>query len=150
MKKIISFLDKHRFILVLLILFVISTTFIGINSFSFLHHKFNNLICTKELDEIYCYNKDMQIFKNPVQEMNRTLEEKKEKVEKFKKKYKLPDFNFYTAYYYEVASLFNFNETGEDEDLLSFFKYYNNSYNIREFYKKNTFYYGIFYPYKII
>lgn len=150
MKKIISFLDKHRFILVLLILFLISSIFIGINSLIFLNHKFNSLTCTKDIDETYCYSNDIYIFKNPEEEKNKIFEEEKEKIEALKKKYKLPKFNFYTSYYYEVASLFNFKETDEGEDLLLFFQKYNNSYNIGEFYKKNTFYYGIFYPYKIV
>lgn len=150
MKRIISFLDKHRIFLALIIILVISLTFIAINSFLFFHHKFKSLTCTDELEDIYCYNNDIQIFKNPNQEKEKIFKEKSEEINNLTQKYKLPKFNFYTSYYYEVAALFNFNETNEGEDLLLFFKYYNNSYSISEFYKNNTFYYEMFYPYKII
>lgn len=149
MKKIINFLDSHRLILVILILILISVIFIGTNSFIFLNHKFKNINCTKDIDEVYCYHKDIKIYKNPVEEKIKIFKEKGDEIKELKEKYKLPSFNFYTSYYYEVASLLNYNETEENEELLIFFKNYNASYKIEDFYEKNTFYYGIFYPYKI-
>jgi len=147
---IINFLDKHRFILVLLILLLISIIFIGINSIIFLNHKFQKLECTSELDEIYCYHESFQIYINPEDEKKKIFEEKELEIKNIKEKYNLPEFNFYTSYYYEVASLLNYTETNENEDLLVFFKNYNSSYEISDFYKKNTIYYDLFYHYKII
>jgi len=149
MKKIINFLDKHRLILVILILTIISWLFIGINSLIFLNHNFKKLNCTKDLDATYCYNNDFQIYINPEVEKEKIFKEKTAEIKKLKVKYELPEFNYYTSYFYEVTSLLNYNETGENEDLLVFFKNYNNSYNISNFYKANTFYYDIFYHYKI-
>lgn len=150
MRKVIKFLDKHRLILVVLILLLITILFIGINSIIFLNHKFQNLKCTSDLDEIYCYNEDYQIYINPEKEKEKIFNEKEKEIKALKEKYNLPKFNFYTSYYYEVAALLNYNETNENEDLLVFFKNYNTSYEISDFYKKNTIYYDLFYHYKII
>lgn len=150
MNKLINYLDKHRLILVLLILLFTAATFIGVNSFIFLKHKFEKLECTSELDETYCYHEIFQIYINPEAEKKNIFKEKELEIKALKAKYKLPEFNFYTSYYYEVASLLNYNETNENEELLVFFKNYNTSYEISNFYKKNTFYYDLFYHYKII
>ena len=149
MKKIISFLDKHRLILIIILLLIISFSFISVKSFIFLNHQFKKLECTNDIDETYCYHKEIKIYKDPEVEKKNVFKEKEATIESLKEKYQLPNFNFYTSYYYEVASLLNFNETDENEDLLTFFTSYNNSYGISNFYKENVFYYDLFYRYKI-
>lgn len=148
-KKVLNFLDRHRFILIILTIFLIASLFLGINSILFLNHNFKKFNCTQELDETYCYHNDIQIYKDPEKEKKNIFKEKKAEIKKLKEKYKLPEFNFYTSYFYEVTSLLNYNETGENEDLLVFFKNYNTSYNISNFYQENTFYYDLYYHYKI-
>ncbi len=150
MKKVISFLDKHRLILVLLILFLFSITFLSIKSIIFLNHKFTPLSCNKALDETYCFHDNIQILKNPNKDKEKIFKERKKEIKELKKKYKLPEFNYYTSYYYEVASLMHFTETGELEDLATFFKNYNRSYDIVNFYKKNIIYFDLFYRYKVV
>lgn len=149
MNRIVKFLDNHRFILILLILLFISCLFLSIKSVIFLNHKFKSYRCTESLDETYCYHEGIQIYINPEKEKKNIFKEKKSAIESLQKKYALPEFNYYTSYFYEVASLLNFNETGENEELLVFFKNYNTSYNIGNFYKENTIYYDIFYHYKL-
>lgn len=149
MKKVINYLDNHRLILVILILLLIVIAFFSIKTILFLNHKFNNLDCTQDLDETYCYYKETKIFRNPEEKKEDIFKEKKEEINSLKEKYKLPSFNFYTSYYYEIAALLNFNETDENEDLLIFFTTYNASYKIAEYYKKNILYYDLFYRYKI-
>lgn len=149
MKKIIKFLDNHRFVLIILVLLLISISFLSIKSIFFLNHKFQNLACTNDIDEMYCYNKETKIYRYPEEIKKVIFTEKKDDIKALKEKYKLPDFNFYTSYYYEVASLLNYNETEENKDLLDFFTYYNTSYNLSEFYKENVLYYNLFYRYKI-
>lgn len=149
-KKVINFFDHHRILLVILILFILSISFMGIQSYLFLHHHFEALSCTKKKDETYCYHDDIQIFINPKETKETFFKENEEKIKELRTKYKLPKFNFYTAYYYEVASLMNYNETGENEDLLIFFKNYNRSYNLANFYQENVIYYELFYRYKIV
>lgn len=98
---------------------------------------------------MYCYNKETKIYRYPEEIKKVIFTEKKDDIKALKEKYKLPDFNFYTSYYYEVASLLNYNETEENKDLLEFFTNYNTSYNLSEFYKENVLYYNLFYRYKI-
>ena len=149
MKKIIKFLDKHRFILILLILLIISILFIGINSFIFLNHRFQKLNCTTKIDDKFCYYKNTKIYINPEEERDNIFKEKETELKALKEKFKLPDFNYYTSYFYEVTSLLNYNETDEEEDIYEFYKNFNASYNIDNFYKENTIYYDLFYRYKI-
>lgn len=149
MKKIINFLDNHRLILVILILFLITITFFCIKSILFLNYKFTNLDCTKNINETYCYYKETKIYINPEVQKEEIFKEKEKDIKILKEKYKLPKFNFYTSYYYEVAALLNYNETNENKDLLEFFTYYNASYNISDFYKENVLYYDLYYRYKI-
>ncbi len=148
-KKIINFLDKHRFILVILILILVSISFLGINSVIFLNHKFEPLTCTKDIDETYCYNEDIKIFKDSEKIKEKFFLNNETLIKEFVSNHSLPEFNFYTAYYYnEVASL-DFIITGENEELYNFLNTYINTYDIRKFYQKNNFYYDIFYYYKI-
>ena len=149
MKKIIKFLDNHRFVLIILVLLLISISFLSIKSIFFFIYKFQNLACTNDIDEMYCYNKETKIYRYPEEIKKVIFTEKKDDIKALKEKYKLPDFNFYTSYYYEVASLLNYNETEENKDLLEFFTNYNTSYNLSEFYKENVLYYNLFYRYKI-
>ena len=142
MKRTIKFLDNHRFILIILILLIISILFIGINSFIFLNHKFQKLNCTTQIDDTFCYYNNAKIYINPEREKESIFKEKEKEIKALKEKYKLPDFNYYT-------SLLNFNETDEDEEIYEFFKNFNASYNIDNFYKENTIYYDLFYRYKI-
>jgi len=148
-KKIINFFDHHRLILVCCILIFVASLFIGINSFFFFHHKFTAFTCTSELDDTYCFHEYNQILKNPEESKNTFFKEKASEIKALQKKYKLKEFNFYTTYYYEVASLLNYNETGEGEELYTFFKNYNRSYDIPNFYKKYVIYFDLFYHYKV-
>ncbi len=150
MKKIINFLDNHRLILVLLILLIISILFLSINSIIFLNHKFTALECTKDIDKEYCFHNDIKIFKDPNKIKENFFKENKKDIETLKKKYNLPDFNNYTAFYYNLAASIAYNMDKDNEKLLDFFSIYSNTYNLNEFYEKNNLYYDIFYHYKII
>lgn len=148
LKTIIKFLDNHRLILVLLILFIISSLFLGINSLMFLNHNFKPLECTSNEDENYCYNNELKIFKNPTSSQKEFFETKKEEIAKLKNDYDLPEFNYYSAYYYEEASRLEVINTG-NEELFNFFNVFSNTYNLKKFYQKNNLYFDIFYKYKI-
>jgi len=148
-KNIIKFLDKHRLILVLLILFIVSISFLGINSIIFLNHKFEPLICNKDLDEIYCYNNDSKIFVNPKKEQEEFFENYQKEIAEFVSNHNLPEFNFYTAYYYNETASLDFITTSENEELYTFFNTFVNTYNLKKFYQKYNFYYDIFYHYKM-
>lgn len=149
MKKIVNFLDKHRLLLVLIILLFISLIFFSIKVYQFKTIDFKKLECTKDAHDNYCFNKETLIFVNPENAKNKFFKENKKQIEELKKNYKLPDFNFYTAYYYEVTSLLDYKNSGENKYIYDFFKILSNTYSLEEIYKKNTFYYEIFYPYKI-
>lgn len=149
-QKIINFLNNHRLILVILILTLISLTFLTIKSIVFLHHKFNSFNCTQELDETHCFHNDIQILIEPEKTKEKVFKEKSKEIKELQQNYKLPKFSKYTSYYYEVASLMYFKETGEYEELVTFFKNYNRSYDIVNFYKKNVIYFDLFYHYKIV
>ena len=123
--------------------------FLSIKSIIFLNHDFKELKCTKKIDKTYCYYNDIKIYKNAEKERINFFEENKEKINYLIKEYKLPEFNKYTSYYYEVVSLIDI-DLNQNEDLYNFFEIYNNSYNIEEFYMKNNLYFEIFYPYKIL
>ena len=88
MSKIIKFLDNHRLILILLILLVVSITFISIKSVIFLNHNFKKLECTNKKDEVYCYHDEKEIYINPEKEKEKIFQEKKVEINNLKKKYK--------------------------------------------------------------
>lgn len=148
-KRVINFFDCHRFVLVLLILLLFSLCFFGIKTFLFFHHDFKSFPCTEKRDNTTCIYQDKVIFVNPEESKEHFFKEKKEEIKKLIKDYHLPAFQFYTSYYYEIASLVNYNETSKGEDLLEFFKVYNNSYDITNYYKENVLFYNLFLPYKI-
>lgn len=148
-KKLINFLNNHRVILVLLILLLISILFLSINSYRFLHHTFQNLTCTKKIDDIYCYHENIKIFQNVEKSQETFFKEKEKQIEELKERYDLPKWNKYTSYYYEIASLLDYKYGYCEEELYNFFHIYNNTYKISEFYKDNNFYYDIFYHFKI-
>ncbi len=148
-KSIINFFDQHRILLVISILFFIVIIFIGINSYLFFHHQFSPLTCTQSIDDEYCYYEDTIIFKNPENSKNAFFKQYNTEILELQETYNLAEFNFYTAYYYLVASRLNTQVTGEDEILENFFQEYTDTYNIEAFYFKNIFYFELFYPYKI-
>lgn len=148
-KKLINFLDKHRFLLILLILMFITVIFLSIKSYQFLHHSYKSLTCTEEIDERYCYSQNIKIFKDAESERKAFFKEKEEQIKTLKEKYELPKWNKYTSYYYEVVSLLEYNNSTCEEEIYNFFHIYNNTYEISEFYKDNIFYYDIFYHFKI-
>ncbi len=149
MKKVIKFFDHHRLLLVLLILLFIVLLFLTINSYLFLHYDFNALNCTKEIDEEYCYYKEKKIFVNPEQSKKAFFYKQADIIEELQKNYHLDDFNFYTAYYYFVASKLQYEINGEYKILQDFFKTYVDTYNLEDFYINNNFYFNLFYRYKI-
>lgn len=148
MKKVVNFLDRHRFLLVIFILFLISLIFLGINSYQFFHHEFLRLDCTKEINDTYCYHDNIEIYKEIGNE-ELFLESHEEEIKKLKEDYHLPEWNKYTSYYYETISYIDYNSNDGSEELYLFFSIYNNTYEIQSFYEKYNFYYSIFYPYKI-
>ena len=149
MKKIIDFLDKHRFLLILVILLFVCLVFFSFKSFKFLSYNFVPLKCEKNIDENYCFNNKKIILKNASREKSKFFKNNKKRINKIVKKYELPKFSVYTAYYYEVAALVNYNYTGRDKDILKFFEAYSNTYDLYNFYKNNIVLYDIYYPYKI-
>ncbi len=148
-KNTVDFLDKHRLILIIIILAFIVLIFISIKSFMFLHHEFRPLKCTSNNDLNTCYHNADLIFFNPDEALKSFLGNKKEEIKNLKEKYRLPEFNFYTAYYYEIASEADFKLKNGEEELYIFFKQFNNTYNLKEFYLENTFYFNIFYYFRI-
>lgn len=148
-KKVVKFFDSHRIILVLLTLLILSILFISLKVIIFLNHNFKPLLCTNNIDSVYCYHNEMKIFKEPEDTQKEFFKENKDSINDLIKKYNLPDFNKYTSYYYEVVAMLNYDLTGTNKNLYEFFETYNNTYNIKNFYKTNNFYYEIFYPYKI-
>ena len=149
LNKIVKFLDQHRIILVVLILIIVSTTFLGINSYLFLHHEFLPLTCTDGINEEYCYSKKNKILVEPEGSKETFFTEYQEEIEALKKKYRLDDFNFYTAYYYQVVSDLEYELTGENKELKDFFEVYANTYDLENYYLKNNLYFRWFYRYKI-
>ena len=82
--------------------------------------------------------------------INKVFKEYEGEIKELVKEYDLPEFNFYTAYYYELASNFDYQKNKRNETLNKYFKIYSNTYNLEKFYKKNNLFFRIFYPYKII
>lgn len=149
LKKIINFLDRHRLILVLLILLLISFLFLGINSLLFLYHNFKPLECDKKIEDNYCYHENIKIFVEPEEEKNNFFKNNSKEIKILKETYNLPDFSYHTAYFYSLASELEYNMNEENNKLYDFFATYKNTYDLEKFYKKNIFYYEIFYDYKI-
>lgn len=147
MKKVINYLDNHRIILVILILFIISAIFFGYKSFIFLNHEFKAFKCEEETKNIYCTYKNNQILNKP-EEISNILKKYKKDLSKLQKEYKLKDFNNYTAYQYKVVALLNYYNGGNKE-LYEFLEAYVNTYDLEKFYLENSFYFEIYYNYKI-
>ena len=150
MKTLSKYLDKHRLILTLLILLIISIIFILVSLLLFLNHDFEAYECTKNKDEEICLYKSLEIFKNPIESKDKFFLEYQDEIKSLVKEYNLPEFNFYTAYYYELASNFDYQKNKRNETLNRYFKIYSNTYNLEKFYKRNNHFFSIFYPYKII
>lgn len=149
MKKVIKFLDNHRFILVVIILILIIIIFVSFEIISFFNYNFNKIDCTSNIDDVYCYNRDTIIFKNPEEERKQFFALYKEQIDKLITNYNLPKYDFYTSYYYEVAALLDYEQTNENKVVYDFFKIYNDTYQILAFYKKNILWFDIFYHYKV-
>ncbi len=149
-RKIVSFFDRHRFILSLFLMLLVSIIFILVSLILFFNHDFEALKCNKDIDQEICNYNNKEIFIKPEESINKIFREYKIEIEELKKEYKLPEFGFYTAYYYELASNFDYQKNKRNETLNKYFKIYSNSYNLEKFYKKNNLFFRIFYPYKII
>ena len=148
-KQVVNFLDNHRLLLVFLILCLIVLLFIGINSYIFLHHEFQALNCTENIDDEYCYHHDIKIFANPENSKTEFFTHNEEIIHELQEQYHLDDFNYYTAYYYLVASKLHYTTDQEYKILWDFFEIYANTYNLEEYYLENNFYFNLFYKYKI-
>ncbi len=149
-KKVVSFFDRHRFIFVLVILFLVSFIFIGVKIFTFLNHKFEALSCKDKIKETTCMVGNKEIFLEPEEEINKLFKEYDKEIKDLKEQYNLPEFNFYTAYYYYLVSKIDYQMYGRNESIMDYLYIYINTYNLEEFYQKNNVFYEIFYPYKII
>lgn len=134
----------------IIILLVVSLVFMGVNLYIFFNYNFEELSCTKNINEDICYNDKKEILKDPENEKKKIFKEYKDNIEILKKEYKLPDFNLYTAYYYSLASNMDYTMYKRNESLNNFFNDYSNTYNLEEFYKNNTLFYQIFLPYKML
>lgn len=148
-KRVVNFFDEHRVVLIFLILILIVIIFLSINSYLFFHHEFESLTCTEEIDDEYCYHNDIKIFVNPEKSKEDFFTRYDDEIEKLIDDYHLDEFDFYTAYYYLVASRLNYDINSEYKILQDFFETYVNTYNLEEFYMENNFYFNLFYPYKI-
>ena len=148
-KKAINSLNQHRLLLIRIILLLIIITFLSINSYLFLHHKFQALTCTEKIDEEYCYHNDIKILKNPQSSQEAFFKKYDDEISELQEKYHLDEFNFYTAYYYLVASRLNYTINNEYKIMEEFFEAYTNTYDLEQFYFKNNFYFSLFYNYKI-
>lgn len=149
-QKIVKFFDKHRFILVVVCILLVVIIFFGVNCYLFFHKNFLEYKCSTSIDDNYCYYGDVKILKDPLGYKDKIFLEYENTLEEFIKKYNLPEFNMYTAYYYSLAGKMEYNITHANESLFVFFESYVNTYDLLEFYKKYNFYFEIFYPYKII
>ena len=148
-KRVVNFFDEHRVVLIFLILILIVIIFLSINSYLFFHHEFESLTCTEEIDDEYCYHNDIKIFVNQEKSKEDFFTRYDDEIEKLIDDYHLDEFDFYTAYYYLVASRLNYDINSEYKILQDFFETYVNTYNLEEFYMENNFYFNLFYPYKI-
>ena len=146
---IVNFLNKHRIFLIILILLLISLSFLTIKLIIFKTYHFKPYSCTSLIDENTCYYNDLIILKNPNSYQKDIFLEYQNYLNDLVKTYNLPEFNNYTAYLYLLASNYDYNITNRNETLNIFFKNYVNTYNLKEFYQKNVIFYDIFYPFKI-
>ena len=149
-RKVSNFLDKHRLILVLVILFLFSLIFIGTSLGLFFTHNFDNLKCEKNVDDNICLNNNLEILKKPEEVKKEIFLEYKNSIESLKEEYNLPKFNYYTAYYYTLASNLDYSKNKRNMTLNEFFNLYSNTYNLETFYKNNNLFYQIFFPYKLV
>ena len=149
MKKIASFLDRHRVLLVFLILALIVIIFLGVNSYLFFHHDFLKLECTSEIDDEYCYYEDIVIFRDPEKSKEIFFAQYESVMADLQEEYHLADFNYYTAYYYLVVARLNYDINSEYKILEEFFQNYVNTYQLEDFYFQYNFYFNLFYRYKI-
>lgn len=148
-KKLINFFDHHRLLLVLFLLLLIVIIFLGVNSYFFFHHDFKAFPCTEEIDDEYCYYENTKIFSNPEESKNKFFEQYQDEIENLQEEYHLKDFSFYTAYYYAIAAQLNYKITGEYKVLEDFFETYVNTYDLEDFYKEQSFYFNLYYRFKI-
>lgn len=149
MKRITSFLDNHRVLLVFLILALVVIIYLGINTYLFFHHNFVKLECTDKIDKEYCYHDDEEIFIDPEESKKAFFLQYEKVIADLQEEYHLADFNYYTAYYYLVVARLNFDINKEYKILEDFFQTYVNTYQLEDFYLKNNFYFNLFYRYKI-
>lgn len=148
--KLNNFLLNHRLFLVLFILILISILFITLNLTLFFHHKFTALTCDTKKDEEICLNNKTEILSNPTKTLDNLFKEYAKEIKTLQDEYKLPEFNFYTAYYYLEASNYDLNKNNRNATLNTYLNLYINTYNLKEFYEQNNIYFSIFYPYKLI
>ena len=121
-KRVVNFFDEHRVVLIFLILILIVIIFLSINSYLFFHHEFESLTCTEEIDDEYCYHNDIKIFVNPEKSKEDFFTRYDDEIEKLIDDYHLDEFDFYTAYYYLVASRLNYDINSEYKILQDFLK----------------------------
>ena len=149
LQKTIKFLDNHRFLLVLLLLILFIILFFIVSIFIFFNYNFKPLACTKNIDENTCYHDNIKILKEPQTTKETIFKNYAQELQTLKTTYNLPEFNYYTAYYYTKISELDYEKNKRNETLYEFFTYYSNTYNLTEFYQTNNLFYEIFYPYKI-
>ena len=113
----------------IIILLVVSLVFMGVNLYIFFNYNFEELSCTKNINEDICYNDKKEILKDPENEKKKIFKEYKDNIEISKM-----DYTMYKR----------------NESLNNFFNDYSNTYNLEEFYKNNTLFYQIFLPYKML
>ncbi len=145
----LNFFDKHRILLIFLLIFIFFGMFLGIKSLLFINHNFKALECKQELNAEKCYYENTLIFVNPAESKKKFFEEYYLEITNLKKNYELPEFNMHTAYFYEVASLLDYNMAEGKEEVYNFFKTFSDTYNLKDFYQKNIVFYDLFYPDRI-
>lgn len=148
-KRIINFFDNHRITLVILILFLITLAFVSIKSYLFLHHDFIPLNCMSNINDEICNHNNMIIFTNPEKSKSAFFAQYNPEINKLQETYNLPEFNYYTAYYYELVSEIDYKLKNGREELYTFFNQFSNTYSLNDFYLKNTLYFDIFYYFRI-
>ena len=148
--SLINFLNKHRFLLIISILFLIVICFVIIKLIIFKTYNFKAYSCTSLIDENTCLYHNITILKEPDKYEEQVFKEYENYLNDLIKEYNLPEFNNYTAYLYLMASNYDYNLTNRNKTLNTFFNNYVNTYNLKEFYQKNTLFYDIFYPFKLI
>ena len=148
--SLINFLNKHRFLLIISILFLIVICFVIIKLIIFKTYNFKAYACTSLIDENTCLYNKTTILKEPDKYKEQVFKEYENYLNDLIKEYNLPEFNNYTAYLYLMASNYDYNLTNRNKTLNTFFNNYVNTYNLKEFYQKNSLFYDIFYPFKLI